>query len=77
MRQILITAVVSHMDDHEIIAIFVVNESPPLWGRVRVGAADNSSAGLGFYRVVVQVMVWKEVYFFQNPVVGHCRGTKL
>ena len=29
MRQILITAVVSHMDGHEIIAIFVVNESPP------------------------------------------------
>ena len=29
MRQILITAVVSHMDSHEIIAIFAVNESPP------------------------------------------------
>ena len=29
MRQILITAVVSHMDGHKIIAIFVVNESPP------------------------------------------------
>ena len=46
--------------------------SLPLWGtgtahpqdeKVRVGAADNSSAGLRFCRVVVQVMVWKEVYF--------------
>ena len=36
--------------------------SLPLWGRVSVGAADNSSADLGFCRVVVQVMVWKEVY---------------
>ena len=35
--------------------------SLPLWGRVRVGAADNSSAGLRFCWVVVQVMVWKEV----------------
>ena len=34
----------------------------PLWGRVRVGAADNGSAGLEFCRVAVQVMVWKEVY---------------
>ena len=36
--------------------------SLPLWGRVRVGAADNSSAGLEFCRVAVQVIVWKEVY---------------
>ena len=34
----------------------------PLWGRVRVGAANNSSADLRFCWVVVQVMVWKEVY---------------
>ena len=32
-----------------------------------MGAADNSSAGLGFYRVVVQVMVWKEVYYLNDP----------
>ena len=37
------------MDSHETIAIFAANESPPLWGRVRVGAADNSSAGLEFW----------------------------
>ena len=36
--------------------------SLPLWRRVRVGAANNSSADLRFCWVVVQVMVWKEVY---------------
>ena len=42
--------------------------SLPLWGRVRVGAADNSSAGLEFCRVAVQVMVWKEVYYLARGV---------
>ena len=37
--------------------------SLPLWGRVRVGAADNSLAGLKFCRGAVQVMFWKEVYY--------------
>ena len=39
----------------------------PTGGRVRVGAADNSSAGLEFCRVAVQVIVWKEVYSVQPP----------
>ena len=51
--------------------------SLPLWGRVRVGAADNGSAGLEFCRVAVQVMVWKEVYccthlyYFRNSDYIH------
>ena len=36
MRQILITAVVSQMDSHEIIAIFAANESPPPVGDTTV-----------------------------------------
>ena len=63
------------MDGHEIMAIFAANESPPPVGtgtahpqdeKVRVGAADNGSAGLEFCRVAVQVIVWKEVYFFSR-----------
>ena len=47
----------------------------------RVGAADNSSAGLGFCRVAVQVMVWKEVYWRQQcltpPPGTHEKGIRL
>ena len=62
LRQIQITAAVSLWIVMKLL-LFLQPMSPlPLWGRVRVGAADNSSADLGFCRVVVQVMVWKEVY---------------
>ena len=61
LRQIQITAAVSHMDSYETVAILAANEFPPPVGRVRVEAANNSSAGLEFCRVAVQVMVWKEV----------------
>ena len=52
--------------------------SLPLWGtgtahpqdeKVRVGAADNGSAGLRFCWVVVQAMVRKEVYCLRQKRV--------
>ena len=77
LRHILLTAAVLHMDSYETVAIFAANEFPPLWGtgtahpqdeKVRVEAADNSPAGLGFCRVAVQVIVWKKVYFVLDAV---------
>ena len=66
------------MDSHKIMAIFAANESPPPVGtgtahpqdeKVRVGAADNGSAGLRFCWVVVQAMVRKEVYCLRQKRV--------